>query len=147
MTSYTQYLLDKNLDFPAFALLCARAFGALCSMRDDDMGATVPDELAVPDYYAESLAEAKAELSELLGLDAQGRIDYGEQRMNARRASLEEELRKSLDKRRKLEAMRADVRDWRPPTPEHAAHKKFMLEQLELSFQRFGLGVTGVGQT
>lgn len=60
-TGYTAAVCDgKITEFPAFALQCARAFGALITMRDDAMNAPIPEEIK-PDtsYYDKNISEAE----------------------------------------------------------------------------------------
>lgn len=61
-TGYTADLYDgKDVSFEGFALNCARAFGALVSLRDEP-DAEIPDEFKVDEYYVKKFEEAKEEL-------------------------------------------------------------------------------------
>lgn len=51
-TGYTYPVCEgKITEFPDFALSCARAFGALISMREEPMDAPLPDEIAASTNY------------------------------------------------------------------------------------------------
>lgn len=44
-TGYTADLMEKGMEFKPFVLQCARAFGALITMRDDSLDAPSPKSL------------------------------------------------------------------------------------------------------
>lgn len=130
-TGYTSKLYEgEPQTFPEFALSCARAFGALITMRDDAMDAPIPDEFQPSSYHQERLAEAEARLVELERLDirecaARSLAEY-EQAQKAR----DDSAQKKAELKARYEAMLRDVQAWRPPTPEHIEMKKFMAQQL-----------------
>lgn len=130
-TGYTAAILeDPNLTFKDFALTCARAFGALISLRDEPLDTPIPDSLQENDYYANRLDEAKKALAHLMSLTyeqiaAAAKADYAT--TCERYAELREERRNN---RLKLEAMLAKVEAWTPPTADHIQLKSFMIEQI-----------------
>lgn len=130
-TGYTSRLCDGPQTFEDFAMGCARAFGALVEMRDEDTNAPIPDEFTPSAYHENAVAFAKLELARFKALavcnaerDAIKEYDAAITAWTKRR----EENRAIRDR---LGAMRRDVREWVPPTPDHAGMKKFMLEQLD----------------
>ncbi len=135
-TGYTSDLYDgKEQSFPAFAMECARAFGALILMRDEARGATIPDEFQPSDYHKTHAATARDDwaIYTAMSLDVAletSRVEY-EKYWEARRDS--EHKRDAM--RGRYEAMLAEVEDWMPPTPDHAGLKKFMREQLQESIK------------
>jgi hypothetical protein len=134
-TGYTHAVCDGRVtEFPEFAMSCARAFGALITMRDDPMDAAIPEEIKPEtQYYDDRIAADMKRMGEI-------------QAMTMEQANTEalEEHRKALSSRAKyladkeaeasrLNAMLAKVRAWEPPTPDHAEMKKFMIDQLTIS--------------
>jgi hypothetical protein len=146
-TGYTARIAEGQT-FEEFASTCARAFGALVTMRDEPMSAELPDEVPGDRGYAEGRARAAA--AALAEFDA--RTDEQHAADMARdRALLDESAeRVRADKRRQraaYEAMLARVGAWHPPTPEHVGLKTFMHEQIAESI-RFDCSedyVTGAG--
>ena len=133
-TGYTHPVVDGSVtEFPEFAMQCARAFGALISMRDEPMDAEIPEEFRPSDYSAKKLAEMESKLAKLEAMTSveaqQGADENYTTRLNAH---LEYRAKMKLENER-LEAMIHRVRDWVPPTKDHREMKKFMLEQLTSS--------------
>jgi hypothetical protein len=130
-TGYTADVQSgKVTEFPEFAMQCARAFGALISMRDEPASAPIPDEFKPSDYNAEALKKAEAELARLLGMslaevNAAAQSAY-EQAVEA----WERRDRLRTEHRARYNAMLQKARAWTPPTIEHEELKKFMIEQL-----------------
>lgn len=135
-TGYTADVADgKVSDFPAFALRCARNFGALIMMRDDPMDAPIPDEFNGGSYHEEALDRARqglAELADITDEQCQSRADseYADALLaNAKTRA------KYAEQRARYEAMLANVRAWVPPTKDHVGLKDFMIQQLEESIR------------
>lgn len=130
-TGYTSRLCDGPQTFEEFAMGCARAFGALVTMRDDDSNAPIPEEFKPSDYHQAEVAKARLNYIEFQGMDdkeAERRaIREYDEAMTAWTKTREDN--RAL--RDRLGAMARDVRAWKPPTPDHAGMKKFMLEQLD----------------
>lgn len=129
-TGYTADVGDgKVTDFRTFALRCARAFGATVMQRDNAMD-ELPKHREESSYYAKSLAEASAEVVRLDALTE----DEAQQEMDSETTDTEhheEDMRlKGRSTRMRYEAMLAEAQEWEPPTPDHAALKTFMEEQL-----------------
>lgn len=133
-TGYTADLYEgKDVTFEEFALGCARAFGALITMRDDDSQTPIPEQFEPSEFYANELREAQAELAE-----AEQRTDADWEALVLK--SHEENLTrisgwKTRDAARKerYEGMLSQVEAWEPPTDEHQGLKEFMAEQLRSS--------------
>jgi hypothetical protein len=133
-TGYTHPVVDgKVTEFPEFALSCARAFGALITMREEPMDAAIPDEFQPSDYSAKKLVEAKARLKKLHALSpAQVQRQADESYALLLKSHLDYRARMRLENDR-LDTMLKQVRSWRPPTAEHKGLKEFMVEQLTSS--------------
>ena len=132
-TGYTAKLVEKGEDFQSFVMRCARAFGALIMMRDEDMEAPIPEEFQPSPYYTEALAKARKDLAEFEALS------QGQKEERARKA-ISESIRRaeaSLAKARlenaRIAAMVKQVEAWEPPSEDHQELKNFMRQQLEVS--------------
>lgn len=132
-TGYTAVLLEKpETTFKQFAMLCARAFGALVTMRDDDMDAPIPEKFKPSDYYVKRLRESQEEFATLSVLGTKARIQFGKKKQAETIAALEGSIEKEERENSCLEAMAAKVREWHPPSSDHVGLKDFMLEQLKI---------------
>lgn len=136
-TGYTANVADGKLtEFPAFAMQCARAFGALVMMRDDAADAAIP-EVFEPDtkYHDEALATAKRDMAAFGEMGNAACIAL----RDAEHEQAVESWRKSnMDRvatRERYEAMLTKVHNWVPPTKDHDGMKAFMVEQLETSIK------------
>lgn len=136
MPTFYTAKIKNGISFSDFALGCARSFGACYSLRDEPGGGDAIPAAFVPDgYHLEKAAEAEAEYDRFLCLtpDAQREMWARECR------EVEDSRRRILDSARELRLryleMLREVRNWSPPTPEHAPLKQFMQEQLEASIK------------
>lgn len=133
-TGYTA-CIGEGADFHAYIMGCARAFGALVTMRDEPGDAPIPEAFEPSDYHAKAIVEAEKRLDELdrmslemAALAAQG--DYAEAvRHNNEAIARNDQLRA------RYTAMLTHVGAWKPPTPDHEELKKFMREQIESSLE------------
>lgn len=134
-TGYTADVQSgKIATFPEFAMQCARAFGALITMRDDPSDAKIPDRFeADTSYYDEKIAAARSSLDEIQLLsDAECERRATESNTDAMKRH-EDWLAEKRLHRKRYNDMRALVSAWTPPSPDHAGLKTFMLEQLDSS--------------
>jgi hypothetical protein len=135
-TGYTGKLHEgEPQTFEEFALSCARAFGALITMRDDPSDAPIPEKFEPDSYYLEALDRNRTELRTVSSLseaacEARAQTEY-EDDIAARAKRLGE----MAVIRERYEAMLARVRAWTPPTSEHHEMKSFMVQQLEESIK------------
>jgi hypothetical protein len=135
-TGYTADVADgKVTKFSDFALQCARAFGALVTMRDDPMDAPIPDSIAPSTYHRDELAKARQRLTEL---QVMSHPDIDVAAAAAHRQKTDEAEKwddRHADIERRYQAMINQVKAWEPPSPEHQGMKTFMLEQLNLGME------------
>ena len=130
-TGYTANVQDGTItDFSAFAMHCARAFGALITMRDDPMDAPIPDEFLPSDYYARSLEADEAELIRLEGLSGDEITAEHAAAIIAHAKSRDDSLATKATHKARYEAMLSQVKSWEAPTPDHVELKSFMAKQL-----------------
>lgn len=134
-TGYTYPVVEgKVTEFPDFAMQCARAFGALISMRDDAMDAPIPDEIKPStNYYDQRIATAEAHLAELTTMTAAEAEAAAQAAHQNAMDGRERYLANQKTEADRLNAMLAKVRAWRPPTADHVEMKKFMIDQLTMS--------------
>lgn len=139
-TGYTAGVADgTTTTFTAFALTCARAFGATLDMRDLPLDAVIPERFEPSDHHSRGIAEAKLELARLRALspgDAQREMQQEHSRDMARwrQRSAEDAV-----KRVRYQVMLDAVATTAPPTPEHTKFWEFMRGQLVESL-RFDCG-------
>lgn len=135
-TGYTHDLYEgKDVTVSDFILGCARAFGALVTMRDDPKDAPIPDRFEPSDHHIRALAAAEAVLREMETIsveemDRRSQADYAEALRRWR-----ERRHQAQERRTRYEAMLREVRAWTPPTPDHEGLRAFMIEQLERSIE------------
>jgi hypothetical protein len=67
-TGYTATLNHGEQTFPDFALHCARAFGALVSLRDESSDTPIPEVIEPSPYELEYLEKTRVKLFELTEL-------------------------------------------------------------------------------
>jgi len=135
-TGYTLDLYDgKNLTFEEFALKCARAFGALISMRDKPIDAPIPEKFEPSDYHLKEIEKAKKRLEEIKGWNEEKAEQEAEQAYKEALKKREETIKKNELIRKRYEDMLFKVQKWKPPTPDHEGLKKFMIQQLEESIE------------
>lgn len=128
-TGYTAPIAD-GITFEQYALNCARAFGALITMRDAPANMPIPDRIEPSDYHQRSMEIAHTTLERLSLLtaaqvDAEYRADF-----EKRLADHVARLQRAGDLRAAYEAMLAKVRAWKAPTDEHVEYKSFMEKQI-----------------
>jgi len=135
-TGYTADVQDgKVTSFRAFAMQCARAFGALVTMRDDDQDAPIPEELKPGEYYISSVQSDEVKLGGLLAMGDEEASTKAAEAYEAQLAYSREYRAKKIAQRKRYEAMLAKVEAWEPPSPDHEGMKKFMLSQLRESIE------------
>lgn len=135
-TGYTADVQDgKVTKFSDFAWRCARAFGALITMRDDPGSAAIPGAFKVDDYYAKSAQDDEVKIGRvLLMADVDCEAAALKAHTDAVAYAAEYAETKKLQRAR-YQAMIAKVEAWTPPSQDHEGMKKFMLKQLAESLE------------
>lgn len=134
-TGYTHEVCDgKITEFSDFAMSCARAFGALITMRDDPMDKPIPDEIAPEtSYYDKRVAESLKRMGEVQAMTNVEAEAAAAAEHSAALASRAKYLSDKDEEAARLNAMLMKVRKWHPPTPDHVEMKGFMIDQLTIS--------------
>lgn len=133
-TGYTQSI-SKGISFEKFTLNCARAFGALISMRDEPDDAPIPTKIKPSDYHIKELKKAKAELKKYESMTVSVAEFICEKEYKDELKRIEEGELEDAKLKTDYELMLYKVREWTPPTPEHEGLKKFMISQIEDSIK------------
>ena len=135
-TGYTLDLYDgKDITFEEFVLKCARAFGALISMRDEPIDAPIPERFEPSDYHLKELEKAKKRLKEIKEWNEEKAEQEAERAYQEALKKREEFIKKNKLIRKRYEDMLSKVQKWKPPTSDHEALKQFMIQQLEESIE------------
>ncbi len=128
-TGYTSEIAN-NISFKDFVLQCARAFGALTTMRDDPMDKPIPNEFKPSDYHSKRIAEIMKDAKRIESLtedETQAEADKERKnKMDTDQKCLDE----TRDLRAKYEKMLVKVKQWTPPSTEHEGLKTFMIKQI-----------------
>jgi hypothetical protein len=128
-TGYTAPIAD-GMTFEQYALGCARAFGALVTMRDEPSNAPIPERLEPDTYYQRSLEASQLELDRVMSLTASEIVVEAEKSYVTAYASWQERCKRRADLREKYEAILRRVRAYVAPTLDHVGYKDFMEKQL-----------------
>lgn len=142
-TGFTAVVQDGRVtELEDFIIGCARGFGALITLRDEDQSLDATkrfiDDKAYLDkstYYANSLKESYDRLQKLILITDQEIEDE----VTAERERVTEYNRKQEEKRlvelARYNEMVKKVEAWQPPTADHVEFKEFMLDQLKQSIE------------
>jgi hypothetical protein len=134
-TGYTQSIL-KGISFNEFVLLCARAFGACVTMRDESFNTPIPEKFEPrTNYYVKKIEENRRELSRIVGLSTKELESEVERDYQEKVEQFRGYIAKSRDLREKYEAMLYHVTQWNPPTDDHIGLKDFMVNQIRESIK------------
>lgn len=132
-TGYTAAVQNGEItELKDFAIHCARAMGALISMRDEPSKAPIPERFEAAPYYAERVTETEAELNRLLNLspheiELESLDDFEERYARWKERSEERNLY-----RQRYEAMLDKVYNW---STEAEGIQNFMIQQLNDSLK------------
>lgn len=137
-TTYTSFVADnENFTFPEFAMLCARDFGALASMRDEPLEAPVPERFEPDDFYRKEYEAAKAEYDAFIAnppTEEELSKEYDEY-VAMQKEQHAKVIADKRERRGRYERMLTKVLKWEPPTPDHQALRRFMIQQLQESIE------------
>jgi hypothetical protein len=133
-TGYTSTIKDDTT-FAEFAMTCARAFGALVTMREADQDAEIPEEFAVDAYYSEQHKVALARLSELETMTAAQKDAAADRAFGLSMKDWRASKAESDALRARYQRMLDMAREWKPPTKDHVGLADFIVEQIESSIK------------
>ena len=130
-TGYTAKI-EKGQTFEDFVLGCARAFGACIDQRDDPSG-DKPKLRESSSHHEQRLIEDSAELGALTTMNRAQKTELGQELKDKQVAAAQKYFNEKVALKNKYDAMLDRVREWNPPTPDHANLKTFMIEQINSS--------------
>ena len=138
-TGYTSGVADgKITDFKTYALQSARAFGACIMLRDEPLGDDIP-EFEPSDHHAKRVAEANKELADFIAFSEDQKLVMYADEMARRVNDANDRIKENDEQRKRYEAMLAQAKAFKAPTPDHQEYAKFLVSQLEESI-RFDCG-------
>ena len=141
-TGYTAALCERDVPFDKFVWTCARAFGALISMRDDGLDAAIPARFGPSTYSQEQVRTLTVELKRLKGMSKQECAAEMERENAEHLAANEKYVAECAAKRERLMKMRNQVDAWKPPSADHFELKRFMQEQIDSTIRCDGKAST-----
>lgn len=132
-TGYTSFIEDGQIDNGKdFLLLCARAFGACVTMRDEPLSKPIPNEMKVDDYYITSLEKALQRQAKYENMTIEEAVAQCTQEFERRNQDYIQRQQKRQTMKERYQQVLEEVKTWEPPTPEHENLKKFAIEQIEI---------------
>ncbi len=133
-TEYTAAITEGDgISFNAFAMRCARAFGALVQMRDMPMDAPIPEKFEQSSYHAEQITDDETTLSELIAMPEGDIADACQKEYDEGMVYYTERLDSIAAQKLKYASMLNEVEAWVPPTSDHEELKSFMRNQIQES--------------
>jgi hypothetical protein len=133
-TGYTAAIAG-GITFEQFAMQCARAFGALVTMRDDPSDAPIPDRIEPSTHYQEWLEREHVELNRLMAFTAADVEREAEADYQLQVEAHADRMKKAADLQAKYESMLERVNAWTPPSSDHQGLKDFMIQQITESIR------------
>lgn len=139
-TGYTCDVSDgKITTLRDFALRCARAFGALITMRDEPFDAPIPEKFEPrTDYHDKAIREAREQLEKLTSMSPAQVTAAAKKDADKIAAGYAASDADRLARENRYKAMLAQVVQWEVPA-EITDLRSFMIEQLQESI-RFDCG-------
>ena len=133
-TGYTNVIKD-GITFEQFVFRCARAMGALVTMRDAPADAKIPDRFEPSDYYVKKIAEVELEYQLLESLSPEEVKAEADKEYFTAVGKTNENISNCNYLRGKYKEMLCKVKAWQPPTADHVEFKSFMIRQIEESIE------------
>jgi len=130
-TGYTS-IIDDGGTFNDYVMRCVRGIGYLYRMRDDPLDAEIPEEIKPEDHHKVEADKSRARVSELLETTINDATGYARKEFSESVKNRQEALEQHAVIKAAYDAMRLQVQEWTPPTPEHEYLKEFMLSQIEI---------------
>jgi hypothetical protein len=139
-TGYTAPVVNGTVtEFKDYAMLCARAFGACISMRDDALDVAIPEVILPSPHYDDQLRKSRERLAELQALTPKQVAEQADASFAEKMVEYDRYEANRREENRRLDDMAGKVRHWTPPTSEHEELKSFMLDQINISRNSYAL--------
>ena len=134
VTGYTAPVAFGDVtEFKEFALLCARAFGALFDLKEEPLDVPIPEKFEPSSTNWESALLNEERVFWLRKLSPEEVEEEWLKDKSRRAKKREEHAAKVAKENERLRAMLRKVEAWEVPSPHHSGLKVFMKEQLEMS--------------
>lgn len=131
-TGYTVLIENGKISTgKEFLHACLREFGIAAYMREEPLEKPVLSKFEIADYFKNDILEAKKRLDAAMEMTIGELKEKRQREYENRQKNAKKFLAEYTEKQKKLDAVKAEVEKWDPPTPEHAGIKKFAIEQLE----------------
>lgn len=128
-TGYTAPIKD-GITFREYAMGCARAFGALITMRDEPADAEIPDAFEPSDYHIKAINKASDELKALSSMSADTAAAMAKEAYESEMKYHADKIREGKELEFKYLAMLEQVKNYKSPSPEHDNFREFMAKQI-----------------
>ena len=132
-TGYTDKIKD-GISFNEFIMNCARAFGALVTIRDS-MGVPIPQKFEPSDYHKKEAKKYEGELKRLKELSLKEAEIESKKEFEEEKTTVENLMKESEELELKYRDMLLKANEWIPPSLDHGGLKKFMIRQIEDSIK------------
>ena len=130
-TAYTDGVASGEItSFKEYGMLCARAFGACVTMRDEPLSSDIP-EFKPNRYNASKIKELEEEISELLSMTEEEKKVAFESHKSELIKMFEEKIAEKLEMEQRYKKMLSKAEKFVPPSPDHVEYKKFIINQLK----------------
>lgn len=133
-TGYTAQIAD-GITFNEFIMSCARAFGALVTMRDSPSDAPIPECFKPSNYHKNNIRKTEEGIAELKAMTIPAAMRKAKKAYQDEIKNIEKEIQEKTELRAKYEEMLGKVKAWIPPTSDHIELKKFMVDQITSSIK------------
>lgn len=133
-TGYTA-AVQKGISFDEYALNCARAFGALVTMRDEPSDKAIPEKLEPSDYHLKAKVELESKLKDFSVI---GNIEASKRALkefDAAELYRANKLKEEGVIEGRYNEMLSKAKEWVSPSKDHDKLKEFMISQLEESIK------------
>lgn len=128
-TGYTAEIA-KGIDFETFIMHCARAFGALMTIRDDSPDTPIPKHFESTNYHKQEIVKIEKRIAELKTMALATAARKAKKEYQDEIKSIEKRVREAIELQAKYEKMLGEVKAWVPPSSDHIGLKSFMIDQI-----------------
>ena len=133
-TGYT-HKIGEGQSFDDFIWGCARAMGALISMRDEPADAPIPKEIGSSDIYKKKAEELGEKITKLQLMTAEEILFTIDLENIERKIEADKSKKRERALFKSYHDMKEKVSEWIPPTDGHVEFKDFMLQQINSSIK------------
>ncbi len=131
-SGYTANIYEGTPETPQeFIWGCARAFGAMVSLRDEPFSTEVPAEFQTSDYHTKNLIRAQEDLAKYRAMSIEEADQEAEEEYQKAVIRNNEYFVKKMVIRERYQTMIDQVSKWQPPTEIHVGLKDFCMKQLK----------------